>query len=204
MLHLSWDDFVAQVTTLCSRPRGGVKWEWKWSPLQQCAGFGYAVLGDWEVNQTHKSALPDDAHDEDVDDEAEVLPEPTYQDAACVEAKARFSHLYQLHIVYSTTYQVPVLYFNGKDHAGRILDIDDIWADVPDVVKEHFSNSHISQGEHPVLGIPFYFIHPCNTASLMALLSTTASSDAAQRAYVVNWLSWVSPMFQMPLILDAS
>jgi len=85
--------------------------------------------------------------------------------------------------------------------------MEDIYGDIPDEVKKSFSDSCISQGEHPVLGVPYYFVHPCNTAALMALLCVprpdedSAAADT-RRNFVLNWLSWVSPLFNIPLMLD--
>lgn len=153
-------------------------------------------------------------------------------DVACEEVRSPPSHVYQIHITYSATYRVPVLYFNGRSTGtsltmsifsitldtvlntdflvgtpfadGQLLQIDDIYADIPSEVKKSFSDSHISQGEHPVLGIPFYFVHPCNTAALMALLRVPPDSgpETDRRGFVVDWLSWVSPIFNIPLMIE--
>lgn len=82
---------------------------------------------------------------------------------------------------------------------GSLLGVEEIWGDVPQACKAHFSNAHISQGEHPVLGLPFYFIHPCNTRHLMALLVDAQPSDTSNAAFLINWLSWVSPIFGIPI-----
>lgn len=82
---------------------------------------------------------------------------------------------------------------------GRLLSADEVWADVPESCKSHFQSTHISQGEHPVLGVPFYFVHPCNTASVMGLLHGAAEPLAPARDYLLHWLSWVAPLFHIPV-----
>lgn len=52
--------------------------------------------------------------DEHDDADAEGV-EALEDDVAADKPLANDSHLYQLHIVYSPNYQVPVLYFNGVD-----------------------------------------------------------------------------------------
>mgnify|MGYP001085745027 FL=1 len=49
-----------------------------------------------------------------------------------------------------------------------------------------------------MLGVPFYFVHPCNTGALMASLH---DSNQPLENYVVDWMSWVAPMFNIPLPL---
>jgi len=44
----------------------------------------------------------------------------------------------------------------------------------------------ISQDEHPLLGIPFYFLHPCGTENLLEEVGGSAS-------YLLSWLSVAGP-----------
>lgn len=53
-------------------------------------------------------------------DEEEELEAPI-SDIAAEDRKTEKMHLYQLHIVYSPTYQAPVLYFNGADTCTSVL-----------------------------------------------------------------------------------
>jgi len=84
--------------------------------LLKRTGFGYAVLSDWEVlgsdllgnNHVNSCERVDGVGCEDA--------ELGMVDVACDEIEPARCHVYQLHIVYSPTYRVPVLYFNGKSH----------------------------------------------------------------------------------------
>jgi hypothetical protein len=52
------------------------------------------------------------ANESDSQEEEEL--EVDVEDVAATSLEASCHHTYQLHLVYSMTYQVPVLYFNGR------------------------------------------------------------------------------------------
>ena len=60
----------------------------------------------------------------------------------------------------------------------------------------------MTQQEHPVLGTPFYALHGCETAGLMAATGHRES----QPGYVLGWLSLVGPLvgLQLPIELAAA
>lgn len=76
----------------------------------------------------------------------------------------------EYHIVHSFSYEVPMLYFNATYSSGRQLSLDDTWK----LLSKQFVSKDvdrwglISQQEHPLLHCPFYHIHPCHTATVMA------------------------------------
>lgn len=90
--------------------------------------------------------------------------------------------LMTIHIVYSSSFRAPTFFFNACRSDGRL------------VVRELLGAadaSVMSQGDHPVLGRPFFFIHPCETHAFMK--QTLKSSPPV---YIVSWLSWiVQPIF---------
>lgn len=99
----------------------------------------------------------------------------------------------ELHIVFSETYQVPVLLLQGYGEDGQP------WR--PDAVRAHLGRcatagteglplDMVSQMEHPVLRVPFCCLHPCRTADLMARL---LSGDGAKLDYLSAWWSVVAP-----------
>ncbi|XP_076169025.1 autophagy-related 10 isoform X2 [Ptiloglossa arizonensis] len=90
------------------------------------------------------------------------------------------------HILWSMSYSVPVLYFNG-------------WkADFPGInpvtVEEAQSLVHgadlkyveLSQTIHPILGTPFLYLHPCMSHELLQITSKSKNK-------LVSWLSTVAP-----------
>ncbi|PAV58707.1 hypothetical protein WR25_04002 [Diploscapter pachys] len=86
----------------------------------------------------------------------------------------------QAHIVYNSTYQVPVLWFNFYRRDGIPLKYDDMTdLALPSTID---LSQYISLAEHPFLGVLFYNIHPCNTAKIMAEL-------IGEENYILKWLS---------------
>ena len=121
----------------------------------------------------------------------------------------------EYHIVYSDSYEVPILFFNATHGNGRQLVLDDIWK----IVSKELTSSNtdrwslISQQEHPLLSRPFYHIHPCHTAKVMGKAlqtqtnghcSSEAGSDQCAGSprtcceklsnYLLTWLSTFGPL----------
>ncbi|XP_048764425.1 ubiquitin-like-conjugating enzyme ATG10 [Ostrea edulis] len=108
---------------------------------------------------------------------------------------------YEFHILYSQSYSVPVLYFNVHMQNGKLVSLEEIWNMVPDVHKDRLSQERwtfVSQQEHPLLGLPFYHLHPCHTADLMK--NTPTLTD--KRQYIISWLSAVGPVVGLHLPLE--
>ena len=120
----------------------------------------------------------------------------------------------EYHIVYSDSYEVPILFFNATHGNGRQLALDDIWK----IVSKELTSSNtdrwslISQQEHPLLSRPFYHIHPCHTAKVMGkALQTQTNGHRTSEAgtgqcaqsprtcekpsnYLLAWLSMFGPL----------
>ena len=80
------------------------------------------------------------------------------------------------HVVYSTSYEVPVLYFTATFQSGKQLPLKDTWSLISDTYVSAESDRWglITQHEHPLLSRPFYHIHPCHTAQVMAAVLSCA------------------------------
>ncbi|KAF9350928.1 E2-like conjugating enzyme atg10 [Mortierella sp. NVP85] len=101
------------------------------------------------------------------------------------------------HIVFSPTYQVPVLYFNAYKPDGQSISLEDIFESlVPEdwrsTIRNAGLNGGISQHDHPILNVPYFYMHPCETVSLM---ETTFCKQASENSmsflegYIASWLS---------------
>jgi ubiquitin-like-conjugating enzyme ATG10 len=96
----------------------------------------------------------------------------------------------EYHVVYSVSYSVPVLYFNLWSEC-------DTAAAAAVIPRSRIpggglsTKALLSQGEHPVLGTPFWFLHPCGTAAFMAELF---AAGAKRDRYLATWLSWASQL----------
>ncbi|XP_057298967.1 ubiquitin-like-conjugating enzyme ATG10 [Hydractinia symbiolongicarpus] len=99
------------------------------------------------------------------------------------------------HIVYSDSYNVPVMYFTATSTDGRIKTLEEIWQLVPEQQKHALQDkwSFITQQEHPYLQIPCYQLHPCHTSNFMKALSTTNSN------YLLMWISAIGPVVNLNL-----
>ncbi|MBZ3880511.1 V-type proton ATPase subunit S1-like protein [Sciurus carolinensis] len=77
---------------------------------------------------------------------------------------------YEYHVLYSSSYQVPVLYFRASFLDGRPLALKDIWEGVHECYQTRLLQGPwdtITQQEHPILGQPFFVLHPCKTNEFM-------------------------------------
>lgn len=105
----------------------------------------------------------------------------------------------EFHVVYSVSYEVPTLYLHASYQNGKALSISDVWKLIPSI---HDSSTNakwslLSQQDHPILNRPFYYIHPCHTATA---LSAVYSRPKDVRTvpdninYILTWLSMFGPM----------
>ncbi|KAM6475302.1 ubiquitin-like-conjugating enzyme ATG10 isoform 2-T4 [Liasis olivaceus] len=78
---------------------------------------------------------------------------------------------YEYHVLYSCSYQAPVLYFRACFLDGKPLTLDEIWKSVHECYRDRLWQGPwdtITQQEHPLLGQPFFVLHPCRTNEFMS------------------------------------
>lgn len=87
----------------------------------------------------------------------------------------------QAYITYNNVYRVPSLWFNVYTRDGSPLNAEESLG-----LSNHSNGldllKNISQNEHPVLGVLFYNIHPCNTMQIMDEMTGEGN-------YIAKWLS---------------
>nr|XP_022315749.1 ubiquitin-like-conjugating enzyme ATG10 isoform X2 [Crassostrea virginica] len=171
----------------------------KWMIIDTQNGARYVkkteIIKDTE-NKEHPASPMDNAHirNNEIEDE----------DSAVFQGEESLDQsilTWEYHILYSQSFSVPVLYFNVHTQNGKLLSLDEIWKKVPETYQERLSEDRwtfISQQEHPVLGCPYFYLHPCHTAELMK--NTPAVTD--KRHYIVAWLSAVGPVVGLNLPLE--
>lgn len=64
-------------------------------------------------------------------------------------------------------------------------------ADLRDTVERVGVMGGISQGDHPVLGLPYYFVHPCNTVDAMREWELEWEKGMGPEAYLGIWIGLV-------------
>lgn len=124
------------------------------------------------------------------EDEDLCPPDPSTISSVCSKGIVT----YEYHITYSLSYSVPVLFFNAYYHSGKLLTLEEMWKRVDLQHSEqilHRKWESLTQQEHPVLGRPFYQLHPCNTSKLMSEFNKGCkdlTTFKGQR-YITSWLS---------------
>lgn len=94
----------------------------------------------------------------------------------------------EVHIAYSVIYSEPMLLFNKFYASGSLLSHGDLWRTILPGHLPTKIRCNITQQEHPVLGTPFYAVHPCQTAAFM---HDAMSMEGRIRSglYLASWLS---------------
>ncbi|XP_064129828.1 ubiquitin-like-conjugating enzyme ATG10 isoform X5 [Loxodonta africana] len=112
---------------------------------------------------------------------------------------------YEYHVLYSCSYQVPVLYFRASFLDGRPLTLKDIWERVHECYKTRLLQGPwdtITQQEHPILGQPFFVLHPCKTNEFMTPILQNSQKIKRNVNYITSWLSIVGPVVGLNLPLS--
>ncbi|XP_020282847.1 ubiquitin-like-conjugating enzyme ATG10 isoform X2 [Pseudomyrmex gracilis] len=89
------------------------------------------------------------------------------------------------HILWSMSYGVPVLFFNGwkSDFSGiNPVSVNEAQT----VYSSQLNYMELSQAIHPVVGTPFLQLHPCLSQELLRSMSKSKNK-------LVSWLSCVAP-----------
>ncbi|KAL1304991.1 hypothetical protein AAFC00_003895 [Neodothiora populina] len=129
------------------------------------------------LNAIHKPDEDGDENEVNEDDE-ELL-----QSDSNVPPAVRLDY----EIMLSTSYRVPVVYMQCRD---SYLSIDQVYdALVPasgsSAMRAVGVLGALSMTDHPLTGLPAYFVHPCRTAE--AIRSSSASSQMDPLAYMMLW-----------------
>ncbi|KAJ6329627.1 hypothetical protein OIU76_005010 [Salix suchowensis] len=129
--------------------------------------------------------------------------------ATLVQSKHHEAHYYDFHIVYSSSFRVPVLYFRAYCSDGRPLLLNDIEKDLPACSSKVLLEtkwSFITLEEHPFLNRPWYKLHPCGTSEWMKLLclgdEVAAKNGLAIELYLVSWFSVVGQVVGLKTPLE--
>ncbi|XP_011944515.1 PREDICTED: ubiquitin-like-conjugating enzyme ATG10 isoform X2 [Cercocebus atys] len=88
---------------------------------------------------------------------------------------------------------------------GRPLTLKDIWEGVHECYKTRLLQGPwdtITQQEHPILGQPFFVLHPCKTNEFMAPVLKNSRKINKNVNYITSWLSIVGPVVGLNLPLS--
>ncbi|KAL7735913.1 hypothetical protein ACLKA6_002360 [Drosophila palustris] len=99
----------------------------------------------------------------------------------------------EYHIVYSISYQVPVLYFQAHRSDGSLLDLEDTWKTfMPETPRSELYQM-LTQMEHPTLFRPFMAFHPCRTTEILSQFGKPS------RNVLITFISLYGPYVQLNL-----
>ncbi|XP_044147525.1 ubiquitin-like-conjugating enzyme ATG10 isoform X2 [Bufo gargarizans] len=176
---------------------------WEWKNVQGCEE-GYLSKICYQTRAIDSDRVK--THEQE-DENAFTISEGKHEeeeDSCALPQGALQSEVihYEYHVLYSISYQAPVLYFRASFLDGRPLTLDAIWERVHDSYKPrllHGPWETITQQEHPILGQPFFVLHPCRTNDFMSLLQGSTSREGN---YITTWLSTVGPVVGLTLPLS--
>ena len=115
------------------------------------------------------------------------------QDLGVVETSTQVQ--WNFSIVFSETYGVPVLYFRVQTLDGCPCERSEVLKWLPNQAIAD-SWDFVSQEEHPISGLPAYFLHPCQTSSR---LKETLRPSQHGATILWAWMSMVFPAVNHPI-----
>ncbi|XP_016065824.1 PREDICTED: ubiquitin-like-conjugating enzyme ATG10 isoform X1 [Miniopterus natalensis] len=181
----------------------GDGWEWRTS---KDSSDGYMCKTHFQIkNGTVVSHPGTSAHVQTCLPMEEALELPLDDSAVTETAAATGVIKYEYHVLYSCSYQVPVLYFRASFLDGRPLSLKDIWEGVHECYKTRLQQGPwdtITQQEHPILGQPFFVLHPCKTNEFMTPVLKNSRKINRNVNYITSWLSIVGPVVGLNLPLS--
>ncbi|KAJ2822082.1 hypothetical protein FBU31_004698 [Coemansia sp. 'formosensis'] len=106
----------------------------------------------------------------------------------------------EYHIVYSATWRVPVLYVRVVTNSGEVvLDSERVCDLVTEDAEIRRAMAAVPFGgalgvtDHPELGVPFLYLHPCHTADLLRAVAAPSAQGAGLKVgpdeYLAVWMS---------------
>ncbi|KAH8372947.1 hypothetical protein KR009_008777 [Drosophila setifemur] len=99
----------------------------------------------------------------------------------------------EYHVVYSISYQVPMLFLQAHRSDGSLLDLDATWKlFMPETNADELFQK-LTQMDHPVLFRPFMALHPCRTAEVLKQFGQTSSNE------VLTFISLYGPHVKLHL-----
>ncbi|XP_050087259.1 ubiquitin-like-conjugating enzyme ATG10 [Anopheles aquasalis] len=103
-------------------------------------------------------------------------------------------YMIEYHVVYSLSYQVPVLYLNVQDSRGKILNLQSAWKLLGALKGFGATGIYqaLTQTEHPFLYRPYLCIHPCKTQDIFDSLPSTKQP-------IVTFLSTYGPLVKLDI-----
>jgi len=158
---------------------------WEATALSGLSGSLYMINPQFSV--THRP-MSDVAISESIQALEDDTVEDDPQQATISGSREEVKVLWSFSVVFSDTYSVPVLYFGAQYLDGSPVPRAQILEWLPEKVQDSWE--FVSQEEHPVTGMPSFFLHPCQTA---ARLEEMLQNEDEQINITWTWMSIVLP-----------
>nr|XP_016929469.1 ubiquitin-like-conjugating enzyme ATG10 [Drosophila suzukii] len=99
----------------------------------------------------------------------------------------------EYHVVYSISYQVPMMFFQAHRSDGSLLDLEATWKLFMPETKANDLYQILTQMDHPVLFRPFMALHPCRTVEVLRQFGQPSSNQ------VLTFISLYGPHIKLNL-----
>uniref|UniRef100_A0A8C6UUM5 Ubiquitin-like-conjugating enzyme ATG10 n=1 Tax=Neogobius melanostomus TaxID=47308 RepID=A0A8C6UUM5_9GOBI len=152
-------------------------------------------------SEVERCSVPGHTEDDDEDDADVLLNSSQSGDGG------HLCFQFEFHILYSSSFRTPVLYFRAFTLEGKSLSLEDVWSFIRPKLRlssEDGLLSTVTQQEHPLLGQPFFMLHPCKTDDFMRPVLEAARQENRPVNYVLTWLSVVGPLLGLDVPLEYS
>lgn len=182
---------------------------WSWITAQK-VDDGYLSLENFVIRSDQigqEMASPIEEEEEEEELTVYAAEEDVVDDATLVsdDYGCEMHHRYEFHIVYSSSFRVPVLYFRAYHRDGQLLLMNDIESDLSSDSLKLLTESKwtfITLEDHPHLKRPWFMLHPCATSEWMRLLLQNNQNGPKLEHYLVSWLSVVGQVFRLKVPLE--
>ncbi|XP_018795693.1 PREDICTED: ubiquitin-like-conjugating enzyme ATG10 [Bactrocera latifrons] len=196
IVTLNWEQFLQEATEF-QKISERLNASWTLYRKDEQEGNAYLIYEQKIMNTVDQKSCTDVLEDTNCYIEGETAAVPPSNDLLKIE----------YHVVYSISYQVPVLYFRIYRNDGSMLCIEEAWRIFRDYGDDdsrtngvdgtvpHTATDMLSimtQLDHPVLGKPYIAIHPCRTAELLAQAGNSRNN-------ILTFISLMGPYVQLNL-----
>ena len=108
-------------------------------------------------------------------------------------------------VVFSPTWQCPVLYFTVSKSSGELLDRSEVLAELKSNLFQRFEENSwdfLSYDEHPVDGHPACFLHPCQTVARLSILIKSSEKILVVGEKLLAWMALTLTAVEFPVSSD--
>ncbi|KAF2112477.1 hypothetical protein BDV96DRAFT_163607 [Lophiotrema nucula] len=164
--------------------------------LKTCNGLKYLRISKpFNVSDKTTQSSDIDVEEQIEEDDEEAFSHPNVQQA----------HI-EWDVIYSSSYQVPVIYFRIKDSSYRFPpNMETLRCIIPEQYKSQIESHGLMGGititDHPFTNTPVFFLHPCQTADVLAS-SVGTKTEITPTEYLLLFMTGMGRYMQLDLPLS--